>query len=140
MSVQTRSAIPNGPGISCIKNYLPRQLSRTSPLHTGRTKTREICALLEYYAASNGNPLPTFRDNVSVPSSRVKKSVKDCHSTLRSTPKERSPQQHSGGSLKSRTKRVSLFHDFHVWKRNCSMATLLARIVENYFKKGDKGT
>jgi hypothetical protein len=33
-----------------------------------------ICALLGYYAASNGNPLPTFRDNVSVPPSGVKKS------------------------------------------------------------------
>ena len=35
----------------------------------------EICALLGCYAASSGNPLPTFRDNVSVPSSRFKKSV-----------------------------------------------------------------
>jgi hypothetical protein len=26
----------------------------------------EICTLLGYYAASSGNPLPTFRDNVSV--------------------------------------------------------------------------
>jgi hypothetical protein len=26
-----------------------------------------------YYAASNGNPLPTFQDNVSATSSRVKK-------------------------------------------------------------------
>jgi hypothetical protein len=32
-----------------------------------------ICTLLGYYAASSGNILPTFRDNVSVPSSRVKK-------------------------------------------------------------------
>jgi hypothetical protein len=32
----------------------------------------EICALLGYYTASNDNPLPTFRDNVLVPSSRVK--------------------------------------------------------------------
>ena len=32
----------------------------------------EICALLGYYAASCGNCLPTFRDHVSVPSSRVK--------------------------------------------------------------------
>jgi hypothetical protein len=32
----------------------------------------EICPLLGYYAASCGNCLPTFRDNVSVPSSRVK--------------------------------------------------------------------
>jgi hypothetical protein len=32
------------------------------------------CALLGYNAASSGNPLTTFRDNLSVPSSRVKKS------------------------------------------------------------------
>jgi hypothetical protein len=37
----------------------------------------EICALLRPWAASSGNPLPTFRDNVSVPSSRVKKSRKN---------------------------------------------------------------
>ena len=36
-----------------------------------RRDVDEICALLGYYAASCGNPLPTFRDNVSVPSSRV---------------------------------------------------------------------
>jgi hypothetical protein len=36
----------------------------------------EICALLGNYAALSVNPLPTFRDNVSVPSSRVKKSKK----------------------------------------------------------------
>jgi hypothetical protein len=34
----------------------------------------EICALLGCYAASNGNPLPTFPYNISAPSSRVKKS------------------------------------------------------------------
>jgi hypothetical protein len=34
----------------------------------------EICALLRCYAPLGGNPLPTFRDNVSVLSSRVKKS------------------------------------------------------------------
>jgi hypothetical protein len=32
----------------------------------------EICGLLGYYAASYGNCLPTFRDKVSVASSRVK--------------------------------------------------------------------
>jgi hypothetical protein len=36
----------------------------------------KICAVLGYYAASCGNPLPTFRNNVSVPSSRVKTSKK----------------------------------------------------------------
>ena len=29
-------------------------------------------ALLGYYAASSGNSLPTFRDNISVPTSRSK--------------------------------------------------------------------
>jgi len=31
----------------------------------------ENCALLGYYATSSGNFLPTFRDNLSVPSSEV---------------------------------------------------------------------
>jgi len=33
---------------------------------------RENCALLDYYAASSGNSLPTFLDNLTIPSSRVK--------------------------------------------------------------------
>jgi hypothetical protein len=36
----------------------------------------EISALLGYYAASSGDPLPTFRDKVSIRSSGVKKSKK----------------------------------------------------------------
>jgi hypothetical protein len=36
----------------------------------------EICVLLGYYAALNGNPLPTFRDNISVSYSGVKKPKK----------------------------------------------------------------
>jgi hypothetical protein len=43
-----------------------------------RCDVDEICALLGCYAASSGNPLPTFRDNVSVPSSRVKKPFINC--------------------------------------------------------------
>jgi hypothetical protein len=74
-----------------------------------RRDADEICTLLGYYAASSGNLLPTFRDNVSVPSSKVKKSkksgwtfsplkmgpircpetsIKDYHSTLLYTPEE----------------------------------------------------
>jgi hypothetical protein len=41
-----------------------------------RCDVDEIWTLLGYYAASSSNPLRTFRDNVSVPSSRVKKSKK----------------------------------------------------------------
>jgi hypothetical protein len=36
----------------------------------------DLCPLLRYYAALSGNPLPTFRDKVLVPSSRVKKCKK----------------------------------------------------------------
>jgi hypothetical protein len=42
---------------------------------------------LGYYGASSGNLLPTFRDNVSVPSSRVKNS-----SPLRNNPEEGNSQ------------------------------------------------
>jgi hypothetical protein len=35
-----------------------------------------VYARLRYYATSSSSPVPTFRDNVSVPSSRVKKSKK----------------------------------------------------------------
>jgi len=41
-----------------------------------RHEVDEICALLEYYAACSGNSLPTFRNNLSVTYSRVKKSNK----------------------------------------------------------------
>jgi hypothetical protein len=40
--------------------------------HMNIKNSNEICALLGYYAVSCGNCLPTFRDNVSVPSSLVK--------------------------------------------------------------------
>jgi hypothetical protein len=36
-----------------------------------RRDVDEICGLLGNYTASCGNYLPTFRDNVSIPSSRV---------------------------------------------------------------------
>jgi hypothetical protein len=56
-----------------------------------RREVHENCALLGYYAAHSGNTLPTFRDNLSVPSSSFKKSkkkrpetsVRTCHYTLR---------------------------------------------------------
>jgi hypothetical protein len=69
-----------------------------------RPDVDETCALLRHYLASNGDPLPTFRDNVSLPSSRVnkfkkmgpigfpEKSVKDYHSALRNALEQRSSQ------------------------------------------------
>jgi len=39
-----------------------------------RCEVGEFCTLLGYYTAYSGNSVPTFRDNLSVTSSRVKKS------------------------------------------------------------------
>ena len=50
--------------ISSKKNNKRRNLSKG-----------DNCALLSYYIAISGNSLTTFRDNLSVSSSRVKKSL-----------------------------------------------------------------
>jgi hypothetical protein len=89
--------------------------------------TVEICAVLGYYAASCGDCLPTFRENVSVPSSRVKKffwflkmgpircsetSVNNYHTTLRNIPEESRSHQHRIESLKSRLELKVLKDEF----------------------------
>jgi hypothetical protein len=85
----------------------------TSMVCRQRTCTLEICGLLSYYTASCGNYLPTFRDNISVPSSRVKISVRmgqircpetsvnNYHTTPCNNPEDHRFHQHCGGSLKS---------------------------------------
>jgi len=55
-----------------------------------RHEVDENCALLCYYAASSGNCLPTFRDNISVPSSRFKNQI--CYYPLRNRLEEGSIQ------------------------------------------------
>jgi hypothetical protein len=77
-------------------------------------KTLESCTLVGCYGASSVNPLQTFRDNVSVPSSKVKRSswiswplkmgpiccpetsAIDYDSTLRNIPEERRFYQRRG--------------------------------------------
>jgi hypothetical protein len=54
--------------VLCLRG-LPSFLRR---LATETTIRIEICALLRFYAAWNSNFLPTFRDKLSVPSSKVK--------------------------------------------------------------------
>ena len=48
-----------------------------------RPKVDEICTLLGYYAAFIDKHSPTFRENISLPSSRLKKSKKKLHPTDR---------------------------------------------------------
>ena len=61
-------------------------------------------ALLGYYTANSGNSLPTFRDNISVPSSgpRVcpETSVRNYHYSLCNSPEERSYHLLRGERLK----------------------------------------
>ena len=84
--------------------------------------SRVNCALLGYYAANSGNFLPTFRNNISVPSSRVKNffmfftpsllkigpigfpktSVRNYHYSLCNSPEGRRSHLLRGESLKSR--------------------------------------
>ena len=61
-----------------------------------RREVQENCVLLGYYTASSGNSLPTFRDNLSVPSSRIgcpKTSVGNYHYSLRNNLEERSSRR-----------------------------------------------
>jgi hypothetical protein len=81
------------------------------------TGQKEICGLLGYYAASCGNCLPTFRDYVSVPSSRVKRPSR------KETPEDRRFDQHRGGNLKSRPERIDNGEPCRHWW-GCSVTIL----------------
>ena len=61
--------------------YLIQRISKLNVISGFHRKVDEICALLGYYAAYSGNSLPMFLDNISVPSSRVKKSMSEVSSS-----------------------------------------------------------
>jgi len=58
----------------------------------------EICALLGSYAAQNGNPVPTFRDNLSFPHwdgiGCTETPVRDYRSKLRKIPEDHKFESH----------------------------------------------
>jgi hypothetical protein len=49
------------------KEILPYVSNFNSRISGFRHEVEDNCAVLSYYAASSGNFLPTFRDNLSVP-------------------------------------------------------------------------
>jgi len=63
----------------------------------------KICALLPYHAAYSDNSLPTFRDNLSLPTSRVKDLFRILDCKLRNFAEERGSQgkdvSHKAGTL-----------------------------------------
>jgi hypothetical protein len=77
----------------------------------------ELDGLLGHYVASCGICLPTFQENVSVPSSRVKSpsrkesqpitSINNYHVMPRNTPEDHRFHQHRGRTLKSRKSMVN---------------------------------
>jgi hypothetical protein len=89
------------------KTHWGRQYMITSLIPGFQCDVDKICALPRYFTTSSGNSLSTFRDNLSVPTSKVKQpqswiywpfktepmgcpetSVKDYHSTMRNNPEE----------------------------------------------------
>jgi len=86
----------------------------------------ENCALLGSYAASVANSLPTIRDNVSIPSSRVKNplkmgsivspetSIRNYQYPLHNNPEERSSHLLRGGSYSN----CFRFYETRLWSAN----------------------
>jgi len=105
--------IKGGRGAACWCQMFSKISSNKNNKRRNVSKS-ENCALLNYYTTSSGNPLSTFRDNLSVSSSRVKKSsslkvrqiayletsVRNCHYSLHYKPEERSSLLLRFGSLK----------------------------------------
>jgi hypothetical protein len=77
----------------CIRRLFPSYI-----ISGFRREADENCALLGYYAANSGDSLSTFRDDLSVPYSRIKMGLIGCtktskrnyHYSLRNNPEERS--------------------------------------------------
>ena len=61
------------PSLQCIYITLLQQLHLLCVISGSRRDVGEICVLPGYYGALSGSYLPTFRDNLSVLSSRVKR-------------------------------------------------------------------
>jgi hypothetical protein len=55
-----------------VKYFEKKNASLYCLISDFRREVTENCAFRRYYAAISGNSLPTFRDNLSVPSSMTK--------------------------------------------------------------------
>jgi len=86
-------------------------------MRNGEGRRLNVCALLGHYAVYGIHFLPTFLDNLSVPSWPLKMgpigcpetSVRNYQYTLHNVPEERSSHLLRGGSLKSHKIRLSKY-------------------------------
>ena len=103
----------------CAYNNTPATSAQRIPhlIWGFRRVVEESCDLLGYYTASSANSLPTFRDNLSVPSSRVK-NPRNYHHSLRNNPEEgsyRSPFPTGRAVNPSETSLYLPYHHFFVF-------------------------
>ena len=119
----------------CVATPLWRMYRASQLQIQGRGE--ENFSLLGYYAASSGNSVPTFRNNLSVPSARIRnrfswifrmgqigcseKSIRNYHYSLRNNPKDRRSYTLGGGNLKYTQIRGSLFESRVTSSPLCSM-------------------
>ena len=117
-TVSQRSEIPEG-HMNYPVFYNPSQISIN---YLDNRYSSENFTLVGYYATSSCIPLPTFRDNPSVPSSRVKKvgplrcpetSARNYHYSLHNSPQELSSHLLHGGSQKSLGNPSASIHPFN---------------------------
>ena len=95
--------------ISLIQFFFNRMLLKFPSPYLYKILTRmytKKCALPDYYVTSSCNSLPTFRENLSVPFSRVK--ILDTWPSLRNNPEECSSHPLCSEGLISRTATSSL--------------------------------
>jgi hypothetical protein len=63
---------PKAQGKHKIKKKIPEAQQKFEQISVLRRDLNEICALMGFYATQNGNTILTFRDNLSVPSLKLK--------------------------------------------------------------------
>ena len=65
-NTQIHGSTPGGTRYPLVTLYrlIPLMITHVCHVHNGQTDSEEHCAVLGYYAASNGNSFPTFRDNL----------------------------------------------------------------------------
>jgi len=107
--------------VDCVM-WCTLQGSYQSPL----IQLAESRALLSYYAASSGDFLQTFRENLSVPIGCPETSAINCHYSLRNNAEERSSRLLRSGSLKSH---ISTYTHFVL----SDLANSCVMVVDNCF-------
>jgi hypothetical protein len=95
------STVPNW--ISCnwtVHRQIKTRIAKSS---------REICALLRCYAGQSGNSLLTFQDNLSILSSRIKKSKRQNRAGLKLTDNILGPVHHMIVNIRKAFQKLVLF-------------------------------